>query len=320
MRIVVFALVGMAIVGCLVVYGRLFGAPQGGAPLELFIVARDASYGDTVERLLAHGFIRSRWALDVALGSRGVPVITSGGYSISPSFDAWDMADVFSSGPTLVWVIIPEGLRKEETADILSRELAWDKKARDAWVATYTSTKQEYIEGVYFPDTYLIPKNEQPEEVALRLQRRFEEIFAEYAKEARAQNIKWDTVIKIASLIQREAAGSEDMPLIAGVLWNRLAKGMKLDIDATVQYARGHTGSGWWAPIAPQDKSIDSPYNTYRYKGLPPHPIASPGRAAIEAVLRFAETDCVYYLHDALKRIHCAVTYEEHKKNIEKYL
>ncbi|MFH1565593.1 MAG: endolytic transglycosylase MltG [bacterium] len=111
------------------------------------------------------------------------------------------------------------------------------------------------------------------------------------------------------------------MPLIAGILWNRLLKEMKLEIDATVQYARGKTEKGWWTPIKASDiTEIDSPYNTYKYKGLPPHPISNPGINAIEAVLNPIETDCLYYLHDDNREIHCAKTFEEHKANIEKYL
>jgi UPF0755 protein len=96
---------------------------------------------------------------------------------------------------------------------------------------------------------------------------------------------------------------------------------MNLEIDATVQYARGNTGSGWWAPVTSGDiQNIDSYYNTYKYKGLPPFPISNPGIDAIEAVLHPAETDCLYYLHDNNRQIHCAKTYEEHQANIEEYL
>ena len=131
----------------------------------------------------------------------------------------------------------------------------------------------------------------------------------------------WTTGLRLASVVQREAAGKEDMPLVAGILWNRLLKGMKLEVDSTVQYARGKTDKCWWAPIKPGDiTEIDSPYNTYKYKGLPPHPIDNPGIDAIEAVLNPTETDCLYYLHDNNGQIHCAKTYEEHKANIEKYL
>jgi UPF0755 protein len=112
---------------------------------------------------------------------------------------------------------------------------------------------------------------------------------------------------------------------------------MKLDIDATVQYARDsvahygeapgqtqsqkYTADGdWWKPIKPDDKQIDSSYNTYMYKGLPPHPIDNPGTDAIEAALHPTETKCLYYLHDNDGIIHCSETYKEQLNNIDKYL
>jgi UPF0755 protein len=109
------------------------------------------------------------------------------------------------------------------------------------------------------------------------------------------------------------------MPLIAGILWNLLLQNMKLQIDATVQYARGNTGSGWWAPITHADESIDSPYNTYLHTGLPPHPISNPGLEAIDAVLNPKTTTCMYYLHDKNGMIHCSATYGGQLANIRMY-
>jgi UPF0755 protein len=120
--------------------------------------------------------------------------------------------------------------------------------------------------------------------------------------------------------VQREAANAADMPLIAGILMNRLDDGMPLSVDATLQYVRGNKGSGWWAPINVSDKKIVSPYNTYENVGLPPHPICNPGLPAIEAVINPAKTDCLYYLHDKNHITHCAVTYAEQEANIEEYL
>ncbi len=114
---------------------------------------------------------------------------------------------------------------------------------------------------------------------------RFNEQFEPYYEKLRDANIKYDTAVKLASIIQREAAGTHDMALIAGILWNRLAIKMKLEIDATLQYVRGDEGKGYWAPITPAAKSLDSPFNTYMYAGLPPQPISNPGIDAIDAVL-----------------------------------
>ncbi len=298
-------------------YLRIFGAPQRQAERVQFIIP--VGEKGVEERMVDEGFIRSAWALHFAL-QRTRGNIKPGGYELSKAMDVWEIARVLTYLPALVWVTIPEGLRKEETAEILAAALGWRKEEKEKWVSTYTAMKYEYVEGVYFPDTYLIPIAEKPFDTAERLRKNFETKFAPFAEEALAQNIKWDTVVKIASLLEREAAGSLDKPLIAGIIWNRLLQGMRLEIDATLQYARGDMGRGWWAPITPQDKQIDSRYNTYKYKGLPPHPIANPGLAAINAVLHREETDCLFYLHDRQKVIHCAKTYEEHKQNIETYL
>jgi UPF0755 protein len=318
-RIVLLAIIAAVLLAAVFVYIGVFGAPRWSAEPENFVVTLKAGTAGVSGELKSAGFIRSEWAFALALRLRGVTAVKPGGYELSKAMNVWQVAGVFARPSQTKWVVIPEGLRKEEIADILAKQLGWDGTARQAWLDA-TTPDADRVEGVYFPDSYLIPGDEQPPAVAARLRARFEEKFALYAPEALRQNEKWTTLLKIASLVQREAAGAGDMPLIAGIIWNRLDVGMKLDIDATVQYARGDTGRGWWAPIAAADKQLDSPYNTYKYAGLPPHPIDNPGLDAIAAALHPAKTDCLYYLHDRTGAIHCAETYEEHQANIAKYL
>jgi len=300
-------------------YISVFGAPQKNAAPEQFVVALNESMGDVTSQLLGDGFIKNQWAFDFVLNWGKVNSIKPGGYQISKAMNVWELMAALSKPPFLKWAVIPEGLRKEEIADILASALSWNQAKKNEWLSA-TNSNPDYFEGVYFPDTYLIPVDESPANVAKRLQAKFQEKFAPYASEALKQNIKWDTVLKIASIVQREAAGQSDMPLISGIIWNRLLGGMKLDVDATVQYARGNAGKGWWVPITAADKKINSPYNTYLYQGLPPHPIDNPGLDAINAALNPQKTDCLYYLHDNSGVIHCAATYEEHQKNIAKYI
>ncbi|MCR4328462.1 MAG: endolytic transglycosylase MltG [Patescibacteria group bacterium] len=321
-------------VGAVFLYVSLFGALQKQAELEQFTIPTTTAADhdkkiiddsrEIAELLKEKGFIKSTLGFSIAfsgrISSRCVDCIAPGAYKISKSMNVFEVARVLKSGPYMKWVVIPEGLRKEQIAELIGDTLGWTGQQKSSWVNTYTSMTFDEVEGVYFPDTYLIPVDEGLEAVANRLRAKFNEKFAPYLKEANKQNIKWTTLLKIASLVQREAAGKDDMPLIAGILWNRLLQNMKLDIDATIQYARGDVGEGWWAPITVEDKQIDSPYNTYLYKGLPPHPIANPGIAAIEAVLFPEETDCFYYLHDADGNIYCSADYEEHQENIERYL
>ncbi len=315
-----FILILFIVSAILFYYAFLLSKAGSAAPLEQFTVERNETLEKTLHSLETRGFIRYEWPVYVLIFGRGKNRIESGAYELSKSMSPWRIAQTLTQVPYMKWVIIPEGLRKEEISDILGDALGWDASKRERWISQDTNTSSEYSEGVYFPDTYLLPIHTEGREIARRLQVKFNEHFAQFSKEATEQNIKWTTAVKLASLIQREAAGKNDMPLISGILWNRLLKGMKLEVDATLQYARGKTDKGWWTPISPEDKMIDSPYNTYRYKGLPPHPIANPGEEAIRAVFFPEKTDCFYYLHDAAREIHCAKTYKEHLENIEKYL
>jgi len=156
-------------------------------------------------------------------------------------------------------------------------------------------------------------------DAAKRTENQFNEKTADLFKEAKENNIRNDTLIVLASIIQREAANEEEMPLIAGIIWNRWLKDIPFQIDATIQYALGEPGN-WWKKIRPEDYKIDSPYNTYLHKGRPPAPICNPGLAAIKAIIHSEETEYLYYLHDENRQIHLAKTYEEHLENIEKYL
>lgn len=309
--------------GLFIAYNSLFGAAQKSADVELFTTSvASVNTKDVVKKLKDGGFIRNTWAFNLALVRTGKE-IEPGGYKIGKNMDAWTLAQILTSAPSLKWVVIPEGFRKEQIGQRLAETFGWDEQELKDWTYTYTAMDYDHLEGVYFPDTYLIPIDESGLEIAKRMRRRFDEKFAPYMGKFIEQDVKWTTALKIASIIQREAGGKEDMPLIAGILWNRLLDNMKLEVDATVQYARDdrdNLTTGFWKPIKPEDKEIDSKYNTYKYAGLPPFPIANPGLNAIEAVANPAETSCFYYLHDSDRQIHCAKTYQEHLANIEKYL
>lgn len=341
--IVVGVVLILGVVGSIIACNSVFGAPQKQAEPERFIISQTVSEQDTIQKLHEQGFIKSEWGFKYALGKNE---IQPGGFKIAKSMTAWQMAEAMRE-PYMKWVVIPEGLRKEQIAEILTKELGWTDEQKSDWVTKFTAMKYDYVEGVYFPDTYLIPTDEVPLNVAQRFINKFNEKFAPYADKFTAANIKWTTALKIASIIQREAGGKDDMPLIAGIIWNRLLKDMKLEIDATIQYINdsrnnylgiqcgeitpcanqelvysgyGAKKNGWWQPIKSADIQKSSVYNTYLNKGLPPHPIANPGIDAIDAVLNSAETECLFYLHDSNKQIHCAKTYEEHLKNIGQFL
>lgn len=288
--------------------------------LSVFVVPQDIKGFETAALLKKQGFIRNELVYRVVSRIKGVnksPV--SGGYRLSPSMSMWQVLKKLTDHPDLVWVTIRKGLRKEQAGESLAMQLGWTDKQIFEW-NNVNADSLEYKEGVYFPDTYLLPLDETPEQIAKRFIDKFNETIGPLLPQFATKNIKWTTGVKIASLIEREAAGTQDMKLISGIIWKRLTIGMKLEIDATMQYTKGKVNDQWWGNIDLKEKKSDSPYNTYKYKGLPPTPISNPGFDAIEAALYPEETDCLFYLHDKNQQIHCARTYAEHKENIEKYL
>jgi UPF0755 protein len=320
--IITSGVVLLATAGLFAAQYLFFGAPQSQEKKEVFTIGLKQNESQILDKLKEQGFIKNKTAFNIVLSvKRKHNAIQPGGYNISKNLNAWQLAEKLTADPDMRWVVIPEGWRKEQIGELLAKTFNWSDEDVDRWNTEITRMKIDYIEGTYFPDTYLIPTDDSELDIANRMTRNFDEKFAPYVAQFAQENIKWTTGLKLASLIQREAAGKDDMPLIAGILWNRLNSDMNLEIDATVQYARGKTDTGWWAPIRADDiRNIDSPYNTYKNKGLPPYPIDNPGLEAIEAVLHPAETDCLFYLHDGDRQIHCAKTMEEHQANIDRYL
>lgn len=303
-------------------YFNLFGAPGGDGREDVLVIPKQTETFDIVTELRKKNLIKNEAAFRF-ITDRIISIkkYEPGGYRLNRRMTAFDVAKKLAGKPDLVWVSINACLRKEQIGEILAEELEWDRQELEKWNAVYESDYPEYFEGVYYPDTYLLPRDESGDKIASRFIARFNEVFAPYAQRYLQQNIRWVTGLKIASLIAREAAGSQDMRLISGIIWNRLDIGMPLQIDATMQYTAGKRPDGsWWGTIDIDEKLKDSPYNSYLYKGLPPTPICSPNIEYIEAVLEPEETDCLFYLHDYNGQIHCSVTYEEHLEKIDQYL
>ncbi len=303
-------------------YWHYFGPVGGSRETEIFVIPENLDGFSLVEKLEEGNFIKKNRILEYYLNTFVFFAdVKPGGYKLRKNMWALDVFKKINGQPDLVWVSYSSCLRKEQVGEILAEALGWKQTELTKWNTVYTDSKPEYFEGVYYPDTYLIPVDENGEQVAKRLISRFNEKFAPFADQYIAANIRWVTGLKIASLIAREAAGKSDMKLISGIIWNRLDKGMPLQIDATMQYTLGKNSQGrWWGAIDIKEKQKDSPYNSYLYKGLPPTPICSPNIDYIDAALNPEETDCLFYLHDNFKKIHCAKTYEEHLQNIKKYL
>lgn len=317
----IFVLIIIIITSSFLVYFlNPFRALGGSDKIEIILFDSSASDAAAV-KLEKAGFIHSFMAFNIAYKLKGSPQIEEGGYYLSKNMNNFKIIDKLKNGPDLKSITFSEGLRREQIGEMLKEKFGWSDEMLNEWNNLYITKSPEYREGVYFPDTYLIPIDETPTQVAQRMINNFNDKFAPYSEEFIKKNIKWTTALKIASIIQREAAGPRDMPLIAGVIWNRLNAGQKLDLDATIQYSLGKRDEKWWSIVKGSDiKTDNSDFNTYKNSGLPPHPISNPGISAIKAVLNPAQTDCIFYLHDRSREIHCAKTYEEHLENIEKYL
>jgi UPF0755 protein len=223
------------------------------------------------------------------------------------------------ANPYVRIVRVQEGLRKEEVAQVVADALGWDQVKENDFIQSPLAFNNTNTEGHYFPKTYMINIFDTPKEVTSAMFEEFSKQVDKIKKPASKKVINEETALKIASIIQRESNGKTDMKLISGIIWNRIFSGMKLQIDATLQYAKGNEADGWWEEVNSSDKKIQSSYNTYLHSGLPPGAIDSPGLAAIDAAYNPQKTNCMFYLHDKKHQIHCSKTYEEHKKNIDTY-
>lgn len=223
------------------------------------------------------------------------------------------------ANPSIRIIKVQEGLRKEQIAEVVGDKLGWDDSEKKQFINAHLALNTGNMEGYYFPKSYMIQKDENPIDMSQLMLSEYKKQTKNISKTIATKIINEDTALKVASIIQREAGGKDDMRLISGIIWNRIFAGMKLQMDATLQYAKGNSEHGWWPQVESKDKNIVSPYNTYMYTSLPPTAIANPGLAAISAAYNPQKTSCMFYLHDKRGKIHCSKTYEEHKRNISIY-
>jgi UPF0755 protein len=299
------------------------------APTEIFVVTKGESLTSVANQLEEEDLIRSSLAFRILVLSRGLAgSIQAGDFRLRPSLTTEEVAYVLTHGTLDVWLTFPEGWRREE----IGRRLVANLESFN-YQEFLGQTKE--LEGYLFPDTYLLPKEASPSAVIKVISRNFEKKFSsELASQAKNKGLTQKQVLILASIVEKEAKGDEDRALVAGILLKRWQNGWPLQADATVQYAKANKiismiestedslkDFDWWPKkINKEDLEIDSPYNTYEYKGLPPTPICNPGLASIKAVVEARESEYWFYLSDPSGKVHYARTAEEHNQNIDQYL
>lgn len=289
---------------------------------KIFVIAPGTPVVTIAQNLKQQGLVKNSHAFRFMVDRMGIGKnIQAGDFRLSPSMPSKEIAEELTHGAIDVWITFPEGLRAEEQAEIIQEKLKFGSND------SYQFDKNEYTkiaeEGYMFPDTYLIPKDASAKDVASLLRNTFDEkVLAETLKSTTTE-LTPNQIITLSSIVEREAKTKEEKPIIAGILTNRLNEGMALQVDATVQYAKGYDEDKktWWPQVTTDDyKSVKSLYNTYLRAGLPPGPISSPGLDSIMAVISPQDTEYFYYLHDTDGNVHYAKTGEEHNQNIEQYL
>ncbi len=248
-----------------------------------------------------------------------------GEYRLSPAMGLLEIGDVIARGAVIEHAVtIPEGYTAAEIVEVLVREGLGD---RDRLLAVVHNGARlfEYdflralptssLEGYLYPDTYRIPRHLPPQKVIGLFLDRFAQIVHSRWRAQQGAGYSLHEVITIASLVEREARVPVERSLIAGVLYNRLRRGWRLEVDATVLYALGRHK----AVVTYEDLKVASPYNTYLYPGLPPGPIANPGLAAIEAGLVPAQTDYLFYVARPDGSHVFSKTFQEHLAAIQRY-
>jgi len=291
---------------------------------QIFVIHPGESLSLTSQRLENAGLIKSDLAFKILVLIKGLSgQIQAGDFRIKPAWTTEEIAYLLTHGSLDLWLTFPEGWRREEFGRRLASNL-------DDFNYSQFLELTQNKEGYLFPDTYLIPKDASPSAVVFILTNNFERKYSlEMKRAAQTKSLTQDQVVILASIVERECRTEKDRPLVAGILIKRWQEDWPLQADATVQYALANQKKDsadwqefeWWPQrITKNDLQIDSPYNTYKYKGLPPTPISNPGLDSLQAVINSQSSDYWFYLSDSQGEIHYAQTAKEHNQNIEKYL
>lgn len=307
-----------------------------GEPVNL-TVQQGESPAAIARKLEQAGVIRGAEQFTVLAGLMGVgSELQAGEYELTRGMPTTVVVDRLRRNETLPQFVltIPEGWRLEQVAEHLERKgiaSAADFQAALAatdYNAPFLTGRPPGVtlEGYLFPDTYFFTVKVTPREIVARLLATFAERFPpELQQQAEAQGLSLHQAVTLASIVEREAVAPAERPLIASVYLNRIKEGMLLQADPTTQYAIASDPAsvqrfGWWKrDLTLDDLKVQSPYNTYVSRGLPPGPIASPGEASLRAVAQPAQSDFLFFVARNDGTHAFARTLEEHNRNVNQF-
>jgi UPF0755 protein len=274
-------------------------------------------------KLEEEGIIRNRHLFSFLTWRQGqTRNLHAGEYRLSASMSPAAILETLSRGQVVLYpLIVPEGYTIWEVATAaegagIESAKKIESLARDSSFLRKFNIQASNAEGYLFPETYHFPKRTPANKVLGQMIQTFWKQFSpDLIRKARDRNFSIHQVVTLASIIERETGVPDERPLIAAVFQNRLLRGMRLQADPTVLYALGRTSG----PLTRQDLKVDSPYNTYRVKGLPPGPIANPGLASLRAALSPAPVDFLYFVARGDGTHVFTRTLREHLKAVSEY-
>jgi UPF0755 protein len=290
---------------------------------QSFTVERGAALGSIASRLEEQGLIRNARVFAALARYRDLDTaLHAGEYLVSPAWDANAVLDLLVSGRVRTWpLVIPEGLRSDEIAERLQQAglgsaAAFLAAAKDPALAKDLGIPAAELEGYLFPDTYRLPRGLSGREIARVMVEQFERVWSDIAPLAQDSELDRHQIVTLASIVEKETGAAAERPLIAAVFLNRLERGMRLETDPTVIFGIPDF-DGNLRRTHLEDAS--NPYNTYRIRGLPPGPIASPGRDALLAVVQPADSDYLFFVAKGDGTHQFSVTYADHDRAVDRY-
>jgi len=325
--LVVVAVAALAAAVAGVYYARVDEKYQGYSGSERFVEIAPGTGSRAIGKALVDaGVVRDEWTFRLAVFLTGTQrELKAGEYRFTTPASAKDVARKLARGDVFLRPItFPEGLSLKEMASIyqsrgLGTSAAFLAAARNTSALKALDPAARDLEGYLFPDTYNVPRKMSADALVHKMVQAFLRVYGETVQkevEARGGNLR--EVVTLASIVEKEAAQPDERPIIAAVYQNRLRIGMGLQCDPTVIYALEKAGR-YTGNLTKADLKLDSPYNTYKYAGLPPGPIASPGRASLEAAVRPASVDYLYFVSRNDGSHAFATTLAEHNRNVKQW-